>query len=290
VRRLIWLNLIVLIVAHALAIAGIIRLAFFEFSWATLILGLVWYGFCGLAITGGYHRLFSHRSYTAAWPLRLFYLVFGAGALQNSALKWSIDHRIHHTHTDRTRDPYNIQRGFWWAHIRWIYIQGPSKPRHDIARDLLADPLVRFQHKHYIALAAIFGIALPGAVGALWGDAIGGILVAGFLRLAVQWHATFSVNSVAHCLGNRPYSKKTSARDSFVTALISLGEGYHNFHHRFQADYRNGVRWYHFDPTKWFVWTMQWPRITKALKRTPRQVIAETKRAVLAATLLRPLN
>lgn len=282
-RRLIWTNLVALVAVHILGVYGLIRLAFFEFSWATLILAVSWYACCGLAITGGYHRLFSHRSYAAAWPLRLFYLLFGAGAAQNSALKWSIDHRNHHTHTDRSRDPYNINRGFWWAHIRWIYIRGISQNGAQGA-DLTADPLVRFQDRHYLLLAALFGALIPAAIGSLWGDALGGLLVAGFLRLTFQWHATFSVNSVAHWIGNRPYSKATTARDSFITALISLGEGYHNFHHRFQADYRNGIRWYHFDPTKWFVWTMQWARITKALKRTPSRVIAEAKRKVLASS------
>lgn len=282
-RRPHWINIGFVLVAHLLAVSGIVYLAAFHFSWWTVGLAAGWYAACGLAITGGYHRLFSHRSFEAVAPLRALSLLFGAGAVQNSALKWSIDHRIHHEHTDTDDDPYNIRRGFWWAHVGWLFFREVERPEAD-ATDLLADPLVRFQHKHYLALAVLFGVALPGALAALWGDVLGGVLVAGFLRLVLQWHATFSVNSFAHTVGNRPYCLRTSARDSVVTALISLGEGYHNFHHRFQADYRNGVRWFHFDPTKWFVWTMSKVGATRRLRRTPSQAI-ERARAAVAASL-----
>jgi stearoyl-CoA desaturase (delta-9 desaturase) len=105
-------------------------------------------------------------------------------------------------------------------------------------RDLAADPLVRFQHRHYLALAFIMGAVLPGALGSLWGDTIGVLLVGGCLRVVLQWHATFSVNSIAHMVGRQPYTTAVSARDSWFTALITLGEGYHNYHHRFPLDYR----------------------------------------------------
>lgn len=281
-RRPNYINIAFVILAHALAVAGLVYLTAIRFSWPTLILGLTWYAACGLAITGGYHRLFSHRSFQAVAPLRALSLAFGAGAVQNSAIKWSIDHRIHHEHTDSESDPYNIRRGFWWAHVGWLFYREDERPL-EAAPDLLADRLVRFQHRYYLPLAVVFGVGLPTAIASLWGDAWGGFLVAGFLRLVVQWHATFSVNSFAHTIGNRPYCLRTSARDSVVTALISLGEGYHNFHHRFQADYRNGVRWFHFDPTKWFVWTMSKLGMTRDLRRTPREAIQRARAAVIAS-------
>ena len=92
----------------------------------------------------------------------------------------------------------------------------------------------------------------------------------GFLRLVIQYHATFAVNSVAHYFGSQPYTDRNSARDHFLTAMITLGEGYHNFHHRFQADYRNGVRWFHFDPTKWFVWSLSRIGLTWDLRRVSK--------------------
>jgi stearoyl-CoA desaturase (delta-9 desaturase) len=275
-------NIIFLSVSHLLALGAIAWMIFVDFSFWTLGLGLLWFALCGVGITGGYHRLFAHPTYRARWLVRAFYLVFGAASVQNSALKWAADHRVHHTKTDRDEDPYNISRGFWWAHIGWIFYKDREQRHPRGVSDLLADPLVVWQDRYYLALAVLFSGVLPLALGSLWGDPIGALLVAGFLRLVVQWHATFAVNSVAHMLGSQPYSRANSARDSFWTALITLGEGYHNFHHRFQSDYRNGVRWFHFDPTKWFVWTMSRIGLTRELRRTPPELIAKARLAVLA--------
>ena len=265
-QKLDWTNTLFLIGVHVLGVYGIYWLAWEHFSWWTLGLGLAWFAACGVSITGGYHRLFSHPTYKAAWPLRLFYLLFGAASVQNSALKWSADHRTHHGHVDTERDPYNIYQGFWWAHIGWVlFLTGTD--RLDNVGDLEKDPLVRFQHRHYVALAIVFGALLPVGLGFLWGDPLGALLVAGFTRLMLQYHATFAVNSFAHMLGTQPYSAKTSARDSFITAILTLGEGYHNFHHSFQMDYRNGVRWWQLDPTKWFVWTLSKAGVTRDLRR-----------------------
>jgi stearoyl-CoA desaturase (delta-9 desaturase) len=267
-----WTNILFLAAAHLAALGGVLWLAFVRFSPWTIGLAVLWFLLCGLGITGGYHRLFAHKSYKAAPLVRAFYLAFGAAAVQNSALKWSSDHRVHHAFTDTDQDPYNIRRGFLWAHLGWILFKDQGV-EHANVRDLSDDPLVRFQDRHYILLAVLFGALLPMALGALWGDAIGALLVAGFLRLVVQWHATFCVNSLAHTIGSQPYSAKGTARDSFVTAIVTLGEGYHNFHHTFQADYRNGVRWYQLDPTKWIVWSLSKVGLTTDLRRTPHKAI-----------------
>ena len=279
-KSLDWTNTIFIATAHAVAAFAIVYMAAIHFSWWTLGIGFVWFALCGLSITGGYHRLFAHKAYEANALLRAFYLFFGAASVQNSALNWSADHRVHHARTDERQDPYNIKKGFWWAHIGWVFFK-VHKDRTNAVRDLRADPLVVFQDRYYIPLAILSGVVLPAALGLLWGDPLGALLVAGFLRLVVQWHATFSVNSFAHMIGKRPYSKLCSARDSFWTALLTLGEGYHNFHHRFQADYRNGIRWYHLDPTKWWVWTLSKIGITRNLRRTPREKIQRARQAVV---------
>jgi stearoyl-CoA desaturase (delta-9 desaturase) len=275
--RLDWTNTLFLVAVHLLGLYGVYWLCT-RFSWWTLALGAVWFACCGVSITGGYHRLFSHPTYKAAWPLRLFYLLFGAASVQNSALKWSADHRLHHGQVDTERDPYNIFRGFWWAHIGWVLHQTPGESLDNVA-DLEKDPLVRFQHAAYVPLAVVFGALLPVSLGLLWGDPIGALLFAGFTRLVLQYHATFAVNSFAHMLGTQPYSTKSSARDSFVTAILTLGEGYHNFHHSFQMDYRNGVRWWQLDPTKWFVWSLSRVGLTRDLRRAaPERIDAALAR------------
>ncbi|MDG1499596.1 MAG: fatty acid desaturase [Planctomycetota bacterium] len=274
-------NTLFLGITHLLAPVAILYMILGQFSWWTFGLGFLYFALCGLSITGGYHRLFSHPTYRARGFLRFFYLFFGAASVQNSALKWSSDHREHHGEVDTEQDPYNIKAGFWWAHLGWVLVKD-EKVELDNVKDLKKDKLVMLQHRYYILFVALSLIGLPYALGSIWGDPIGAVLVAGFLRLVIQWHATFSVNSVAHIIGNQPYSTKNSARDSVVTAFITLGEGYHNYHHSFQGDYRNGIRWFHFDPTKWFVWTCSKLRITWDLKRASQEAIERAKAAVLA--------
>jgi stearoyl-CoA desaturase (delta-9 desaturase) len=283
-RRLAWSNTILIALFHLMAVLAVVYLACVRASPMTIGLGLAWMLLCGISVTGGYHRLFAHPTYRARAPLRLFYLLFGAAAVQNSALKWAADHRLHHGRCDREEDPYNIKRGFWWAHIGWILFESDRPTDLSSVRDLQSDRLVMWQHRWYVPIALTVGAWVPAALGAFWGDALGAVLVAGFLRLVFQWHATFSINSIAHCVGRQPFSRRNSARDSFWTALLTFGEGYHNFHHRFTFDYRNGVRWYHFDPTKWFVWSLSRVGLTRELRRATNDVIARARAEVLAET------
>jgi len=223
----------------------------------------------GMAITGGYHRLFSHVAYEAHWSVRLFYLVFGAAAFENSVLKWVADHRRHHKRVDTDLDPYNIRQGFFYAHILWALRKDDPTIRPVSVADLARDPLIRWQHRFYLWIAVAAGVVAPWLSGLALGDGWGGFLVGGFARIFVIHHATFSVNSVAHFLGSQPYSDRDTSRDSFITALITLGEGYHNFHHAFPSDYRNGTRAHHFDPTKWAIGTLAYLGLARKLKRTP---------------------
>ena len=275
-----WRNVTVIGAAHLLALSSIAWLTIVQCSPWTIALGIAWLLLCGFAVTGGYHRLFAHPTYRAAAAVRAVYLLFGAAAVQNSALKWAADHRLHHAKTDHAEDPYNIRRGFWWAHMGWVFHKDVTPI--DVARvkDLSADPLLRWQDRHYVLIAVLVGFVVPGLLGLAWGDPIGAMLVAGCLRVVVQWHTTGAVNSFAHRFGSRPHSLATSARDSAWTALFTFGEGYHNFHHRFQLDYRNGARWWQFDPTKWLVWTLARVGLARDLRRTPVEVLARARAQV----------
>ncbi len=237
---------------------------------AWVFFGVMMYA-TGLSITGGYHRLWAHRTYEAHWILRVFYMLFGAMALQNSVLIWASTHRRHHAHVDDVEhDPYSIHRGLWSAHIGWMLRDYPSgKLDFSNAPDLLADPIVAFQHRHYLGLALGMNFVVPALIGMAFGDAWGFLLLGGLLRLVVNHHLTFFINSLAHFWGRRPYTTEHSARDNDLIAVFTYGEGYHNFHHEFQWDYRNGVRWWQFDPTKW--WIAAWAGLGLAgkLKRVP---------------------
>jgi stearoyl-CoA desaturase (delta-9 desaturase) len=212
-------------------------------------------------------------------------LIFGACAFENSVLHWASDHRRHHKHTDHDEDPYDITKGFFWAHIGWILFKLNAEQPMDNVKDLRRDPLVRFQDKFYVLIAFVAGLIFPAVVGyfAMGGmvGALAGFLVVGALRVVLVQQSTFFINSLCHCVGNQPYSTRCSARDSWIMALVTYGEGYHNYHHEFQHDYRNGVKPWNFDPTKWSIMLLHKLGLVSDLRRvaTSKIVAAEMKEA-----------
>jgi stearoyl-CoA desaturase (delta-9 desaturase) len=241
------------------------------------ILFVTMYSLVGLSICAGYHRYFSHKSYDCSPIVQAFYAFFGAMAAQNSILWWSASHRVHHKHVDEDWDPYNIQRGFWWAHILWIFYRNPASGNLDNAKDLQKNKVVMWQHRWHKVILIAAGFGIPTFIGWLCGDAIAGLLWGGFLRITVVHHTTFFVNSLAHKLGTREFSPDVSARDNWLVALVTLGEGYHSFHHRFPADFRNGIRWYHWDPAKWFIGAISSVGLARSLKTTPPPMIEQAR-------------
>eukprot|EP00939_MAST-03C_sp_MAST-3C-sp1_P002375 g2375.t1 len=226
----------------------------------TLALGFLFYWLGGLGITAGYHRLFSHRAYKANPLLSYTLLAMGTSAFEGSCLWWCSDHRTHHRYTDTERDPYNSKEGFVYSHVGWLFRYPDPKHRsgdfsaYSNIRDLAKDPILRFQHNFYAPLAFLFGIGLPCAIaGYFWGDWRGGLFVAGFLKSVVVQHSTFCINSLAHMWGDETFSDQRTPRDNWLISLLTFGEGYHNFHHEFPYDYRNGIHLFDWDPTKWLI-------------------------------------
>ena len=265
-----WTNLILFTVTPALAITLVPAygwlVGYDAFEWIMFVLLM---GVSGMSITAGYHRLWSHKTYEAHPAIRFLFALGGAFALQNDVLNWASDHRRHHQYVDdNDNDPYSAGRGFWFSHIGWIVRTYPSA-RNDFSnvKDLQRDPIVMWQHRHYLALVLLTNIGLPALIGYLHGDVIAGLLLGGLLRLVLSQHFTYFINSLAHMWGRRPYSDKSTARDNTLLALITYGEGYHNYHHTFQWDYRNGIRWWHFDPTKWLIHTLSRLGLASGLKR-----------------------
>lgn len=229
-----------------------------------------------LSVTAGYHRLFSHRSYEVRPWVEWVFLLVGASAFQGSALKWSSDHRRHHSEVDTDRDPYSIGKGFWYAHMGWLFwkdsVDLPIR-----APDLEKNPRVAFQHRHYLALSILTGFVFPMFVGWMLGSALAGLVIGGSLRIFLTQQSTFFVNSLCHTFGRQTYSKEISARDSLFVAFLTHGEGYHSFHHTFQIDYRNGIRWYHWDPTKWTILMLKWSGLAGKLRTIPPQEILRAR-------------
>ncbi len=224
-------------------------------TWAVFGLVGAW---TGLSITAGYHRLMSHRAYKAHPAVRNFFLVGATLAVQGSAFNWCSGHRTHHKHVDdRMQDPYSAKRGFWFSHIGWMLKKYPSGNfDYKNIRDLTQDKVLQIQHKYYGLWVVAANVGLIGAIGWLIGDVKGTLLLAGLVRLVLNHHLTFFINSLCHMYGTRPYTDTNSARDNFLLAIPTWGEGYHNYHHFFQYDYRNGVKWWHYDPTKWLIATL----------------------------------
>lgn len=249
-------------------------------DWFLASLFLFFFVVSGLSITLGYHRLFSHLSFKARWPVRLFTLLFGAAAFENSVLCWAADHRRHHKFTDHDEDPYNITLGFWHAHMGWIIFRTQPDTEFSGVKDLLKDRLVMWQHNNYTAIAGGMGLILPALLGGLWNGwvgALGGFIVAGIARIVFVQQMTFFINSLCHTLGSRPYSTRYTARDSMLMAFLTFGEGYHNFHHTFQHDYRNGVKKWQFDPTKWCIWALHQLGLASDLRRMPDSEILKAE-------------
>jgi len=278
---LLWLNISVFSITFLVAAIGVPWYIYAQgFSWGLLAAFGVLAAYSGLSITAGYHRLWSHRTYDAHWSMRLIFALGGALALQNSALHWSSDHREHHKHVDHdSKDPYSISRGFWFAHIGWMLREYQEHRYGDYSnvKDLQKDPIVMWQHRNYLWLTLTMNFGVPILIGLAMGQVVGALLFAGFLRLVVSHHCTFFINSLAHMWGRRPYTEKNSARDNGVLAFLTWGEGYHNYHHIFSADYRNGIRWYQYDPSKWLINTMKWFGLASNLRKANPYQIEKAK-------------
>ncbi|MBI2345901.1 MAG: fatty acid desaturase [Deltaproteobacteria bacterium] len=213
----------------------------------------------------------------SSWPVRLVLLLLGGATFEASARWWCSEHRYHHRYVDTNRDPYGINKGFWYAHIGWLIARRDREIGFENVKDLDKDPLILWQHRYYLPLAILFCFGLPTGIAALWGDPWGGLVVAGFARLVCVQHFTWCINSVAHTFGRQTYSDRHSAKDSGLMAFFTYGEGYHNFHHEFPSDYRNGHRWYHWDPAKWLIRCLAFLRLSRGLRQTEREKILQAR-------------
>lgn len=272
-RQTRWVGIIFFIVLHLVGIVGTpLYLKYYGATKAEWVLFISYFALTSLAITVGYHRLFAHISYKANTLVRFILLFFGAATFEQSALKWASQHRQHHQFTDTDQDPYNIKRGFWYAHMNWILLY-KHRVNYDNVRDLQKSKLVMNQHHLYSLWSVGAGIILPMIIGYLIGRPLGAFVMAVSLRLVLVMHSAFFINSWAHMFGTQEYDGTISAKDNWLGVFLTNGEGYHNFHHRFPSDYRNGIRWFDYDPSKWLIFLLSKIGMTWDLRRTPPELI-----------------
>lgn len=248
---------------------------------STILLAIVLLYLTGLSITGGYHRLYSHRAYKTHPAIEAIILFFATMSGQGSALRWSFDHRLHHAYVDTDNDPYSIKKGFWYAHFGWI-LEKPRVIDPKVVPDLMKNPLVMFQHRHYNLLMVGTNIFAFLVTAPLLNDYWGAFIIVWWLRLFTLHHFTWFINSLAHTWGDKPFCQEQTAVDNFFLSMLTFGEGYHNYHHTFANDYRNGIRWFHFDPTKWLIWTLHKLGLAHNLKQVDpltikKRMVAERK-------------
>jgi stearoyl-CoA desaturase (delta-9 desaturase) len=231
-----------------------------------IILTIVGYYVCNITVGIGLHRLWSHNSYKTNKFVEGVLTFLSAGTLQGPVIAWASDHHNHHTFTDTDKDPHsplkykNKVLGFLWAHIGWMIIKEESAKT--ISKTTLVklgrNKLLMWQLKYYWQIAIFMNIVPPMLIGYLIGGDMNSAY-AGFLFIAIgraiQQEMTFCINSWTHFVGDQKYTSGT-ARDSWGISILLLGENWHNFHHAFPSDYRNGHQWYHFDVHKWIIFLM----------------------------------
>ncbi|WP_375332300.1 fatty acid desaturase [Candidatus Tisiphia endosymbiont of Temnostethus pusillus] len=278
-KRIVWSIFFVLVIYPIiLSYLGIKYYASHKIGVFEISLFIAGYYGSNIAVGVGLHRLWSHHAFKTNKMVEFILVMMSAGTLQGPVLSWASNHFKHHAYTDKDQDPHSPLKfenrilGFLWSHIGWMIIDGSYKSIDRITMVKLGrNKLLRWQLKYYWQIAAFMNIVFPALIGYL----IGGTIIsayAGFLFIgigrALQQHATFCVNSLCHFVGSKQYYKGT-AGDIWWMALFLLGENWHNFHHAFPSDYRNGAKWYHFDVHKWIIYVMSKLGLAWNLEVTP---------------------
>ncbi|HVV23542.1 MAG TPA: acyl-CoA desaturase [Pseudonocardiaceae bacterium] len=271
----------VFILTPFLALVAAVTLAWgWGLTWLNIGLATGFYVLTGTAVTIGLHRLFTHGSFKAARPLRIALAVAGIMAMQGEVTEWVADHRRHHAFSDRNGDPHSpwrygpgvvaLGKGFWHAHLGWIFDRGKTNATR-FAPDLLADGDIRTVDR-WVPMWMALSLGLPAAIGGLatwsWWGALTAFFWASLVRISLLHHVTWSINSVCHMIGDRPFRSRDKAANFWPLAILSFGESWHNSHHADPTCARHGVRrgqidisarmiWM-FEKFGW-VWDVRWP-------------------------------
>lgn len=231
-------------------------------SWTDLLLMLVMYSLIALGVTVGFHRMLTHRSFTPHPVVKFILLVLGSMAFEGPALSWAATHIKHHAVSDREGDPHSPTEGFFHAHLGWLFTKQMEDPN-VYCRHLVKDPIINFVSRTFIlwaALSLVIPFAIGGWHGLLWG---------GLVRMFLTHHVTWSVNSVCHTFGKRPYETNDASRNEWIVGLLAFGEGWHNNHHAFPRSAIHGLRWWQFDLSGILIVTLEKLGLAKDVYRIP---------------------
>jgi stearoyl-CoA desaturase (Delta-9 desaturase) len=263
--RVYWPSTIPFLLVHVTALLGVVAVGF---SWQGVALcALLYYArMVGLAV--GYHRYFAHRAFRTGRLVQFLLAVLAATAVQKGPLWWAGHHRHHHRHADTESDVHSpFQRGFWWAHVGWIFCRKYAATNTAVIKDFVKYPELRWLDRFALVppllLAAALWIAF-GPVGLFWGF---------FVSTVVLWHGSFTVNSLMHVWGSRRYQTPDTSRNNWPLAFLTLGENWHNNHHYYQTSANQGFFWWEIDFGYYVIRILSWLGLVWDVRTPPRQVL-----------------
>jgi stearoyl-CoA desaturase (Delta-9 desaturase) len=251
-------------IVHVVAIAGVIVTGW---SWSGFALALALYGVRMFAVTAGYHRYFSHRTYKMGRVMQFLMALVGTLAVQKGVLWWAAHHRRHHKHSDEENDVHSAKlRGIYWAHVGWILSDQNDETDWARIKDFAKYPELVWLNQHFILPVVVMGAVLVAAGG--WWALLWGL----FVSTTLLWHGTFTINSLAHLIGKRRYETSDDSRNHWLLAVLTGGEGWHNNHHYYQRSTNQGFYWWEIDVTYYVLRVMQWMRLVSDIHVTPKHV------------------
>lgn len=269
--------ILTVVIAPLVGVFLAIRLLWqFAVSWTDVTLLLVMYSLVALGVTVGFHRMLTHRSFTPHPVVKFVLLVLGSMAFEGPALSWAATHIKHHAVSDREGDPHSPVDGFFHAHMGWLFSKQMEDPN-VYCRHLVKDPIINFVSKTFLlwgALSLIIPFAIGGWHGLIWG---------GLVRMFLTHHVTWSVNSVCHTFGKRPYETNDASRNEWVVGLLAFGEGWHNNHHAFPRSAIHGLQWWQFDLSGLLIVTLEKLGLAKDVYRIPPDLMQKRAAKTAAA-------
>ncbi|HZC06185.1 MAG TPA: acyl-CoA desaturase [Ktedonobacterales bacterium] len=269
--------ILTVVIAPLVGVILAIRLLWqFAVSWTDITLLLVLYSLVALGVTVGFHRMLTHRSFTPHPVIKFILLVLGSMAFEGPALSWAATHIKHHAVSDREGDPHSPVDGFFHAHMGWLLSKQMEDPN-VYCRHLVKDPIINFVSRTFLlwaGLSLVIPFAIGGWHGLIWG---------GLVRMFLTHHVTWSVNSVCHTFGKRPYETNDASRNEWVVGLLAFGEGWHNNHHAFPRSAIHGLQWWQFDLSGLLIVTLEKLGLAKDVYRIPPDLMQ--RRAAKTAAL-----
>jgi stearoyl-CoA desaturase (delta-9 desaturase) len=237
-------------------------------TWSALAVCLALFWLRMFGVTAGFHRYFSHRSYRTSRPFQFFLAFIGTLSVQKGVLWWAANHRVHHKYSDQEGDIHSpVRNGFYWSHVGWILAPDYDETLYERIPDMAKYPELRWLNEHYLIPPVALAVLLYLVGGLPW-------LVWGFfISTTVLWHATFTINSLAHVFGSRRYATTDASRNNLWLALLTMGEGWHNNHHRYMNSARQGFFWWEVDASYYVLVVLSWFGIVWDLHQPPAKIL-----------------